>query len=51
MEQHAKKTTQHTAFVSSSKKCRVATNVKAGWKWFDDFKDKISNNLNKVKNI
>jgi hypothetical protein len=51
MEQYTKKITKPATFVSSGKKCRVATNVKAGWKWFDDFKEKVSNNLNKVKNI
>lgn len=51
MKQHARKKTQGIAFASSDKKCRVATNVKAGWKWLDDLKDKVNENLNKLKNV
>ena len=51
MEQHKRKKTQCAAFASSDKKCRVATNVKAGWKWLDDLKEKIDNNLSKIKDV
>ena len=51
MKQHTQQKTKRTSSVASRNTCRVATNVKAGWKWLDDLKDKVSENLNKVKNV
>ena len=50
MTQHTTKSTKSTRSVTPGKKnaCRVSTNVKAGWKWLDDLKEKVSNNIKNV---
>jgi hypothetical protein len=52
MSQYAKKDKKNrNAIVSGKKVCRVVTNIKAGWKWVDDLKEKINNNLEHVKSL
>ncbi|MGB5687560.1 MAG: hypothetical protein WBM35_17260 [Candidatus Electrothrix sp.] len=47
MTQNTKKNSRSAA-LNKKNPCKVSTNVKAGWKWLDDLKTKINNNLPKT---